>query len=283
MKTNKKYKDSMFTSLFSDPDVLRELYCAIEGISLPKDTPIEINTLENVLYMDFINDISFEIGGKLVVLMEHQSTINPNIALRMLLYIGRILEKKIESRKLYSSKRIQIPFPKFFVLYNGLDPFPDNEIVRLSDLFESPQDLGLSENSRPLLELEVKIININEGRNIELAKHCKKLAEYSILVDKIRFFQKEGNNLEESIQKAIKYCQKHDILKEYLEIHGSEVQNMLLEEWNMEDAIAYARKEEREEVENHIFKLFDQGLSVEEVKRQLRFDENTSSKLYNRE
>jgi len=32
---------------------------------------------ENVVYMDLYNDISFEIAGKLVVLIEHQSTINP--------------------------------------------------------------------------------------------------------------------------------------------------------------------------------------------------------------
>ena len=71
MKINHKYKDSLFTSLFSDPALLRELYCAIRGVSLPSDVPVSINTLENVLYMDLYNDISFEIGGKLIVLIEH--------------------------------------------------------------------------------------------------------------------------------------------------------------------------------------------------------------------
>jgi len=71
MKINYKYKDSLFTSLFSDPALLRELYCAIRGVSLPSDVPVSINTLENVLYMDLYNDISFEIGGKLIVLIEH--------------------------------------------------------------------------------------------------------------------------------------------------------------------------------------------------------------------
>jgi hypothetical protein len=279
MIANKKYKDGMFTSLFSNPDLLRELYCALEGVSLPPDTPVEINTLENVLYMDFNNDISFEIGGKLIVLIEHQSTINPNIALRLLIYISRILEKKVESNKLYSTKQLKIPFPEFFVLYNGVDPFPDNQIVRLSDLFENPQDMGLLFQVKPLLELEVRIININEGRNMEQVNRCKKLAEYSMFIEKVRFFQREGNTLEESIRKAIKYCAKHDILKEYLEIHGSEVLNMLLEEWNTEDAIAYAKKEGQETV----LELMQQGLSVNEIKRQLSLDENTSSKLYNRE
>ena len=75
METNKNFKDSLFTALFGNADLLRDLYCALEGVSLPPDVPVSINTLENVLYMDLYNDISFEIGGKLVVLIEHQSTI----------------------------------------------------------------------------------------------------------------------------------------------------------------------------------------------------------------
>jgi len=85
MQANNKYKSSVFSLLFSDPDLLRELYCALEGVNLPPDVPVTINTLNEALFMDRINDISFEIGGKLVVLFEHQSTINPNIALRMLI------------------------------------------------------------------------------------------------------------------------------------------------------------------------------------------------------
>ncbi|MDR3019381.1 MAG: Rpn family recombination-promoting nuclease/putative transposase, partial [Treponema sp.] len=165
MQSNKKFKNSVFVSLFNDPDLLRELYCALEGVSLPQDVPVSINTLENVLYMDFNNDISFEIGGKLVVLIEHQSTINPNMALRLLIYITRVLEKRIKSRTLYSKKPVSIPYPEFYVLYNGKDPFPDNKTVRLSDLFEKPQELGLPKKALPMLELEVKVININEGRN----------------------------------------------------------------------------------------------------------------------
>ncbi len=110
MAINKKYKNSVFTTLFNDASILLELYCALGGVTLPPDTPIEINTLENVLYMDFNNDISFEVGGKLVILIEHQSTINPNMALRLLIYITRILEKKTKSSTLYSKKRLTIPF-----------------------------------------------------------------------------------------------------------------------------------------------------------------------------
>jgi len=214
--------------LFSEPDDLRELYSALCGVTLPANIPVFVNTLENVLYMDFNNDISFEIGGKLVVLIEHQSTINPNMALRLLFYITRVLEKRIESAKIYSRKRLSIPWPEFFVLYNGTDPFPDEETMRLSDLFERPEDLGLPEKAKPLLELEVKTLNINEDRNEAVVKRCQKLAGYSAFIAKVRYYYKEKNDLKEAIEKAVKYCQKHDILEEFLEIHASEVLNILI-------------------------------------------------------
>jgi len=122
MGANIKYKDSVFSLLFSEPDLLRELYGAIEGISLPSDVPIIINTLRDVLFMGLINDISFEIGGKLIILIEHQSTINPNMALRLLMYIARVYEKIIGERNIYSSRLLRIPRPEFFVLYNGVSP-----------------------------------------------------------------------------------------------------------------------------------------------------------------
>jgi len=267
MKTNKNFKDSLFTSLFSDPDLLRELYCALEGVTLSSDVPVSINTLENVLFLDFYNDISFEIGGKLVVLIEHQSTINPNMALRLLFYISRVLEKRINSRTLYSKKPISIPRPEFFVLYNGKEPFPDKAVFKLSDLFEISKDLGLPKKPYPLLELEAKVFNINEGRNAEVVNRCKKLAEYSAFVAKIHTFWEELGNLEEGIKEAVKYCSKHDIMKDYLEIHGSEVLNMILEEWNMEDAIAFAREEEREEIYKEIVRnLLAKGSTPEFVR-----------------
>jgi predicted transposase/invertase (TIGR01784 family) len=243
MNINNKFKDSVFTMLFSDPALLRELYCALGGVSLPPDVPVSINTLENVLFMDFINDISFEIGGKLVVLIEHQSTINPNMALRLLMYVARIYEKITDGRNIYSGKRLSIPRPEFFVLYNGTDPFPDEQVLRLSGAFEELKTLGLAEKDFPSLELVVKVININEGRNQAVADRCKKLAEYSAFVAKARAFEKELGSREEAIKSAIKYCQKHDILKEFLKLHAAEVLGMLFTEWKLEDAIAVAREE----------------------------------------
>ena len=220
MKTNIKFKDSVFSYLFSDPDTLRELYCALKGISLPDDIPVVINTLEDVLFMDRINDISFEIGGRLVVLIEHQSTVNPNMALRFLMYIARIYEKIIRGANLYSTKKIFIPRPEFYVLYNGTDSCPDKQTLKLSDMFKGFDDLGF-EKTDPVLELQVRVLNINEGRNEAIVKKCSLLAQYSAFVGKVREFEKDGYAREESIKKAVVYCCNHDILKELLEINAS--------------------------------------------------------------
>jgi predicted transposase/invertase (TIGR01784 family) len=247
MEINRNFKNSVFSFIFSNPDVLRELYCALEGITLKPDVPVVINTLEDILFMDMINDISFEIGGKLVVLIEHQSTINPNMALRLLMYAGRVYEKITDGEKIYSSTKILIPRPEFFVLYNGEKPFPDEETVKLSELFESTESLGLSKKEYPALELEVRIININKGKNEEIAKKCQTLAQYSAFISKVREYQKEGLTLKEAVEKAVPYCKKHDILKELMEKHAKEIMSMLTTEWNWDTAKKVWQDEAREE------------------------------------
>ena len=294
MKTNNKFKDSVFTTLFADPALLRELYCALEGVTLPTDVPVSINTLDNVLFMDFNNDISFTIGEKLVVLIEHQSTINPNMPLRFLHYISNVLEAMIDSKTLYSKKPVSIPWPEFFVLYNGTEPYPDNSILRLSDLYKNPQELGIPEKLIPLLDLEIKVLNINEGKNPEIISRCKKLSEYSTFVAKYREYFKEMNNQEEAIKAAIIFCSKHGILREFLEIHAREILNMLITEWNTEDAIAYAREEGREDGyeegrengyeesrEQIAMNALTEGLSTEFVQKITGLDMETILKLKN--
>ncbi|MCL2008356.1 MAG: Rpn family recombination-promoting nuclease/putative transposase [Treponema sp.] len=273
MKTNTKFKSSVFSLLFSDPDVLRELYCALKGLTLPDDTPVIINTLEDALFMDRVNDISFEIGGRLVVLIEHQSSINPNMALRFLMYIGRIYEKIIEDKNIYSKKQISIPRPEFFVLYNGTDSFPDEDTFKLSELFMSIEPLGLPEMINPLLELEVKVLNINEGRNKAILRRCRFLNQYSAFTAKVREYKSGDVSLQEAIQKAVVYCRNHDILKEFLEKQASEVLNMLMVEWNMDDALAVRFEEGVEEgqqkLQKYVLELIDQGLSREEIKKRI--------------
>ncbi|MDR0516014.1 MAG: Rpn family recombination-promoting nuclease/putative transposase [Fibromonadaceae bacterium] len=107
MPAKRKYKASVFASLFSDKKRLLELYNAIEGTSYKDPNIISINTLEGVLFQDRMNDISFTIGNKVVVLIEHQSSINENMPLRFLIYISKVYEKIIDDKSIYKRDLIK--------------------------------------------------------------------------------------------------------------------------------------------------------------------------------
>jgi hypothetical protein len=242
---NKHYKDSVFTLLFGEPDVLRELYSAICGVPLDPSIPVTINTLEGALFMERINDISFEIAHKLVILLEHQSTINPNMALRLLMYIARIYEKITDSKKIYSVRKITVPRPEFIVLYNGLDPYPDESTLRLSESFEKSGLPVLCAEAE--LELAVKVYNINEGHNEGIIRRCERLRGYSEFIGKVRELEKRSGEKEAAMKEAREYCIGHGILEEFLRVNTSEVINMLMTEWNWDDALEVRWEEGREQ------------------------------------
>jgi len=286
MSVNNKYKSSVFTLLFSDPSLLYELYCALEGIDPAPGVPVTVNTLQNALFMGRINDVSFEIDGKLVVLIEHQSTINPNIPLRLLMYIARVYEKIIGGRNIYSSKRIPVARPVFFVLYNGPDPYPDFRILKLSDLFEETGTLAPAGSA--MLELEVRVLNINHGRNAEIAGRCRTLAGYSAFVEKAREFERGCGDRSEAVEQAVKHCLKHDILKGFLEKHGKEIHSMLMTDWNWDDALAVryeegietGREEGLEEgLEKTARNALSEGLPLEVIRKITGLDMETIETL----
>ncbi|MHB9291371.1 hypothetical protein Holit_00446 [Hollandina sp. SP2] len=246
MGVNAQYKDSVFSLLFSEPETLRELYSALEGVPVDPTVPVTINTLQDALYMERYNDISFTLGNKLVILIEHQSSINPNMPLRILLYIARVYEKIIEQGvkgSLYREKLIMIPYPVLMVLYNGTKPYPDQQFLRLSDAFEDIGDLKGRVFSH--LELLVKVYNINQGHNEDILRRCAKLREYSTFIEKIRENRKT-QRMEAALKAAITYCIDHQILSAFLSAHSTEVRNMLSGEWNWDEAKEIWQEEARE-------------------------------------
>ena len=276
LQANRTYKDSVFTRLFGNKENLIELYNAIEGTDYGEDTEIEINTLEDVLYMDRVNDISFTINGKFVILVEHQTTVNQNMPLRFLMYVARLYEKIIDNRSVYKEKLIKIPTPEFIVLYNGKDDIPEKQIMKLSDAFIEKDDIKL--------ELKVKVININYGKSSVLQK-SKNLNDYSYFIYDIQQYLKNGLELKNAIKSAIEDCIKQDILRKFLETNSSEVINMLYtafdidaakEVWQEEakqEGMKKGRQEERKELARSLLDVLDietiakkTGLTVEDVK-----------------
>jgi len=230
-KSSREYKNSVFSMLFSIKENSLSLFNAVENTNYGPETDIKITTLSNVLVKGQQNDISFVLEDKIVVLIEHQSSINNNMALRLLIYIAKVYERMVDRRDRYRKGRISIPKPEFIVLYNGNEDMPEQQELKLSDMFK---DLGVDEV--PNLELTVKVYNINKGHNEELVNRCAVLREYSSFVYLVKEHVK-SMDLGAAILRAIDDCMRQDILKDFLEQHSQEVYNMLYGDWNMDEAL----------------------------------------------
>lgn len=104
--------------LFNEKENLLSLYNAVNRSSYTEVDDLQITTLENAVYTNYKNDVSFVFGFELM-LYEHQSTVNPNMPLRDLIYVTNILQGLTIEENLYGSELIRLPSPKFVVFYNG--------------------------------------------------------------------------------------------------------------------------------------------------------------------
>ena len=226
------------------------LYNALHGTNLDaKTTEVQPVMLERVLYMKYYNDIAMLIDGKIVILIEHQSTINQNMPFRFLEYIARIYEKITTKDEKFGRKLVKLPVPEFYVFYNGKDDYPTESVMKLSDAFMQIDDYSKLknqlENANYPLEISVKVININVDKENQILKRCEALKEYSEFIEQVRF--NIENAVSEPFTTAIKEAIKKGFLSDYLNRKSTEVQNMLLAEYDYDTDIAVQRREAREE------------------------------------
>ena len=237
-KENREYKDSVFVDLFYRDETaganLLSLYNALHGTDLQDEGLIRKVGIEDVLYKNFKNDISFEVNGQVVVFGEHQSTDNPNMPLRCLMYAGRAYEQLVDEDAKYRTKQVKIPTPEFYTFYNGKKDCPLERELCLSDAFMAPP-------GRNTLELKVTVVNINSGKGHRLLEKCRVLKEYSLFTEEVRSCWNE----EEKLKKAISVCIEKGILVDYLKRKGSEVRNMLTAEYSYEKDIQVKQWEAR--------------------------------------
>ncbi|UTC54727.1 Rpn family recombination-promoting nuclease/putative transposase [Treponema sp. OMZ 906] len=237
-KHNRRYKDSVFVDFFSEDRTAKAnflaLYNALHGTDYQSTAILKNIRLKQVLYMSFANDVSYLVDNKIIVLAEHQSTINPNMPIRCLEYIARLYEQFYKSKEKYSRKQLAIPTPEFYVFYNGKEPYRGDSLLKLSDSFTQTHD-------EYALELSVKVVNINYDKTNEILKLCKPLKQYSLFVDAVR--RNIAVDKEHGFEKAIKECIQNDILREYLQRKSKEVLNMLIGEYDYDTDIAVQREE----------------------------------------
>ena len=216
---NSKHKDRLFNFLFGQEENRKwtlSLYNAVNGSDHDDESMIEFNTLEDVMYLSMKNDTSFLIGNIMSV-YEHQSSFNPNMPLRMMEYVGRLYSGYISKNKFnkYGEKLIMLPTPKLVVFYNGLKEQADESILRLSDSFDK------GHRNEADIEVRVRMLNVNHGRNKELMDRCKPLAEYAWFIEEIRKNRK-GHDTEASVKLAIEAMPDDFVIKGFLIGHMKE-------------------------------------------------------------
>lgn len=232
---NRKHKDSLFRIIFKEKKELLSLYNALAGTAYENEDELTITTDEDVIYIHMKNDISFILDAYLN-LYEHQSTVNPNMPMRGLLYMADLYKPLVMGNKLYSKKIVKIPNPKYIVFYNGTEEKSDRWDVRLSDAFVHKESGGD-------IEVVAHMLNINYGHNKELMEKCEKLREYAILIATIRKYQEQGMDLEKAVSLALDECLEKGILTEILRKERAVIMNSILTEFDEESYASMLRDE----------------------------------------
>ena len=233
VRPQRPYKDTMFRMLFQEKENLLSLYNAVNGTAYSEVENLEITTLENAIYMNYKNDISFVMNFELM-LYEHQSTLNQNMPLRDLIYVTKVLQGITKNADLYGSALVRIPALRFVIFYNGMQHQPEQEILKLSDAFEKKLE-------PPELELIVTMYNINLGQNKEILDACQTLKEYAQYVSKVREYA-EKMPFAEAVEIAINDCIQNGILADFLLKNRAEAIEMSIFEYDEEKHL----KNERE-------------------------------------
>lgn len=287
---NRKYKDKLFRFLFQNKKDLLDLYNALNSTNYTNPEDLEIVTMEDIIFLKMKNDLSFIIANKLN-LYEHQSTVNPNMPLRGLIYFALQYEgiASAGEESIYAPNCLRLPTPEYIVFYNGTNVLEDETELYLSDSFSDGRGSGC-------LECKCRVLNINRGHNNEILKHCRRLWEYSEFVSEVNTYLHQGASTKEAIQLAIDYCIKQNILKDILIKQKTEVLHMLLTEFDEKKykrsllRAGYERGEQegyskgQQEGRNQVLKILIQkklqkGKNIEEIATDLEEHPDTIQEI----
>ena len=236
-EANRLYKDRVFKFIFGNPENKEwtlSLYNAVNGSNYRNPDDIQFNTIEDAVYMSMKNDVSFIILGEMN-LWEHQSSFNPNMPMRFLTYGTQLYEKYTATSGYYKfSRKLQrLPKPHCICFYNGTEEQPEQQVLKLSDAFGGEGDI----------EVKVKMLNVNYGKNRALLETCQPLREYAWLVDRVREHQRVLQNLEAAVDASIDEMPDSFVIRTLIEAHRAGVKKMFLTEYDEEKMKEQERKE----------------------------------------
>lgn len=237
----RNYKDLVFRKIFHDKEKLLSLYNALNHSHYEDPELLHITTLENAVYLSLQNDLSFVVDFDLWF-FEHQSTLNPNMPYRFLLYLASEYSKLNTDDLLYSNKLQMLDTPHFVVFYNGTDPLPEYSTLKLSSAYRNKEET-------PQLE-------------------------YAQFVAEVRKQAKVYPNRQAIVQ-AVDVCIKKDILKEFLLENKKEVIDMVFFEYDAEAEKRVIYKDGRAEEIVRLCKKFH--VSKEDTIRELETELSIST------
>ena len=266
---NRDHKDRLFCFIFGrkeNKEWTLSLYNAVNGTSYKDVDVLELYTIESAVYMGMKNDVAF-IMQDMMNLYEHQSSYNPNMPVRMLIYLSKLYEKFIEQKHLnrYGRKLIQLPVPKFVVFYNGIEEISDR-VLQLSDSF--PENVDVQSD----ISLSVKMYNINYGHNKKLMDACRPLSDYSLFIKAVRQVYNETRDMDTAFDHGINSLKNDSRIRQFLLGQKAEVTDMFLTEYNEEETMNMFKEEASEqktlEFKHALSMLRDGASSVEEFTSQ---------------
>ena len=234
----RNHKDGVAYKLFSGKKESLSLYNSIMRTDYTDPDELEVVTLNSAIYIGRKNDNAIILHFNML-LTEFQTTFNPNMPLRTLIYVSNEYEKYIAEHELnlYSQYIQKIPTPYFVTLYYGSKEQPEKQILRLSDAYKNKTE-------NPELELMVTQYNVNPSYNEELKRRCPELDGYIKYVEKTRKYHKTGMTYEEAVKKSVDECIEEGILKEFFVKNKAEVISMTIFEYDEEEHMRLEREEQ---------------------------------------
>ena len=262
IKPQREYKDRLFKAIFgrNTEESKRwrlELYNALNNTNYTDPDALEVNTIENVIYITMKNDVSFLVDSEMN-LYEQPSTHNPNMPLRGLMYFAQLYQIYLTKmgKSLLSSKTVRIPTPKFIVFYNGGEEEEVRWKMRLSDSF-------MTEDKSGDFEWSADVININPKCNKPLQKSCKALYDYIRYVYRIKDNRKSGMDKKEAVEEALDWAIREKLLDGFFKEQKEEVIGMSLTEFDEEEFKRVCREDG-----------YEDGISVGLAQKALEDAEN---------
>lgn len=239
LRVNRKYEDTLFTSLFKEKDYAALLYNSLFPQENIREEDIKVLEMKKVFTVDIYNDVCLLAKNKMLLLTEHQSTLNYNMPLRVFLYIAEEYKRIVfgggDSRWIYQTALRKIPFPEVYVVYTGKSESPPE--MRLSDAFDTA-GFAIGPKECPL-ELVVKVIGRGNAKGV--------LSEFISFSDEVRELTKKYGDRQKAIIEVVnKYKCPVYLLSRFMKERG-DVVDLINESITFEDILELRREEGRKE------------------------------------